>query len=79
MIRCPCEDCVHTEVLSRDDARDHLMWNGMLQSYDKWVFHGESSSDHNDDQQPQPETEGNANMQEMIMDSIRKIYDGESL
>ncbi|KAM3386984.1 hypothetical protein ACQJBY_010090 [Aegilops geniculata] len=77
MIRCPCEDCVHTEVLSRDEVRGHLMWNGMLQSYDKWVFHGESSSDHNDDQQPQPETEGNANMHEMIMDSIRKIYDGD--
>ena len=53
-ILCPCEVCMHTNVLSKKDVRDHLICNGILQSYDKWVFHGESSDEHNNDQQPQP-------------------------
>ena len=74
-ILCPCEDCVHSAVLSRNDVRDHLVCNGILQSYDKWVFHGESLSEQ-PDQQPQPRTEGmNAHMNELISDALRHVYD----
>jgi hypothetical protein len=74
-ICCPCGDCVHTILLSRYDVRDHLVCNGMLQSYDKWVFHGESISEQ-PDQQPQPSKEGmNANMHQLINDALRQVYD----
>ena len=75
-ILCPCENCVHTTLLSRDDVRSHLVCNGILQSYDKWVFHGESSSEHNSDQQPQPHNEGmQADMHQLITDALSQIYD----
>jgi hypothetical protein len=74
-ILCPCRECVHTVLLSRDDVRDHLVCNGMLQSYDKWAFHGESVSEQ-PDQQPQSSNEGmNANMHQLINDALRQVYD----
>ncbi|XP_020180541.1 uncharacterized protein [Aegilops tauschii subsp. strangulata] len=75
-ILCPCEECVHTSVLSKDEFCDHLIYNGILQSYDKWVFHGESSDEHNNDQQPQPHNEEMlADMHGLINDAFRNMYD----
>ena len=51
------------------------MCNGILQSYHKWVFHGESSEEHNANQ-PQPRNEEmHANMQQLINDAFGHIYD----
>ncbi|KAM0909763.1 hypothetical protein ACQ4PT_014614 [Festuca glaucescens] len=75
-ILCPCEICVHSSLLSKDDVRDHLVCNGILQSYDKWVFHGESSDEQNDGRQPQPHNEEmRADMHGFINDVFRDMYD----
>lgn len=75
-ILCPCDTCIHTNLLSKDEVYSHLVCNGILQSYDKWVFHGESSEEHNANQQPQPRNEEmHANMQQLINDAFGHIYD----
>ncbi len=75
-IYCPCETCVHTMLLSKNDVYDHLVCNGMLQSYNQWDFHGESSEEQIRNQQPQPHNEDmRANMHELINDSLRTVYD----
>uniref|UniRef100_A0A0D3GYD0 Transposase-associated domain-containing protein n=1 Tax=Oryza barthii TaxID=65489 RepID=A0A0D3GYD0_9ORYZ len=75
-IYCPCETCVHTMLLSKNDVYDHLVCNGMLQSYDQWDFHGESSEEQIRNQQPQPHNEDmRANMHELINDALRTVYD----
>nr|XP_025882612.1 uncharacterized protein LOC107281707 [Oryza sativa Japonica Group] len=75
-IYCPCETCVHTMLLSKNDVYDHLVCNGMLQSYNQWDFHGESSEEQIRNQQPQPHNEDmRANMHELINDALRTVYD----
>nr|AAT44322.1 hypothetical protein [Oryza sativa Japonica Group] len=75
-IYCPCGTCVHTMLLSKNDVYDHWVCNGMLQSYDQWDFHGESSEEQTRNQQPQPHNENmRANMHELINDALRTVFD----
>ncbi|KAL4347510.1 hypothetical protein GQ457_17G000020 [Hibiscus cannabinus] len=40
-IWCPCVNCVNTYRVSRRDAFDHLICDGFLKGYVRWIFHGE--------------------------------------
>uniref|UniRef100_J3MJZ6 Transposase-associated domain-containing protein n=1 Tax=Oryza brachyantha TaxID=4533 RepID=J3MJZ6_ORYBR len=53
-IHCPYVNCVLTKLLSKNDVYDHLVCNGMLQSYEEWDFHGDSSEGNISNQQPHP-------------------------
>ena len=33
-IYCPCHECVHTSLLSKDEIYEHLVCNGILENYE---------------------------------------------
>ncbi|KAK7244185.1 hypothetical protein RIF29_39003 [Crotalaria pallida] len=41
-IICPCLGCCHRERVSEDELEDHLVCNGIDQSYTCWTKHGEA-------------------------------------
>ncbi|KAF2308873.1 hypothetical protein GH714_022479 [Hevea brasiliensis] len=41
-ILCPCIHCVNRSWQSYDDARVHLICDGFLRGYTKWICHGEN-------------------------------------
>ncbi|KAK3004202.1 hypothetical protein RJ639_018608 [Escallonia herrerae] len=43
-IICPCNVCGNSIWVSRIDARGHLICNGFIKCYTKWVAHGEVTS-----------------------------------
>ncbi|KAL4035704.1 hypothetical protein IC575_004409 [Cucumis melo] len=42
VMTCPCLKCVNAKTLDVNTIRDHLFFNGIDQSYQEWIFHGES-------------------------------------
>ncbi|KAL0556751.1 hypothetical protein IC582_005267 [Cucumis melo] len=42
VMACPCLKCVNAKTLYVNTIRDHLFFNGIDQSYQEWIFHGES-------------------------------------
>lgn len=44
MMKCPCNRCLLTKSLSRDDIKGDLMCHGFLSSYTSWILHGEEVS-----------------------------------
>ncbi|KAL0541605.1 hypothetical protein IC582_021658 [Cucumis melo] len=42
VMACPCLKCVNAKTLDVNTIRDHLFFNGIDQSYQEWIFHGES-------------------------------------
>ncbi|XP_060968549.1 uncharacterized protein LOC115708932 [Cannabis sativa] len=44
MISCPCMKCGNLKKLKVVDVRGHLYINGIDQTYQKWIWHGESVS-----------------------------------
>ncbi|XP_077226322.1 uncharacterized protein LOC143859526 [Tasmannia lanceolata] len=43
-IFCPCNKCGNVRLVDREEVEGHLLWNGMLLGYSRWVNHGEGSS-----------------------------------
>ncbi|XP_077233801.1 uncharacterized protein LOC143876070 isoform X2 [Tasmannia lanceolata] len=43
-IKCPCVICVNRILLDVTECRDHLIINGIMKGYTRWVFHGEAGS-----------------------------------
>ncbi|WCJ31109.1 hypothetical protein M5689_012622 [Euphorbia peplus] len=41
-IYCPCRKCFNRYSFSSETVHEHLLWNGILEGYDRWVLHGES-------------------------------------
>ncbi|XP_058766672.1 uncharacterized protein LOC131640279 [Vicia villosa] len=42
---CPCVNCLNREpLLLIDEIRNHLICDGICQSYNNWIWHGESSN-----------------------------------
>jgi len=41
MMKCPCNRCLLTKSLSKDDIEGDLMCYGFLSSYTSWILHGE--------------------------------------
>ncbi|XP_062188858.1 uncharacterized protein LOC133892152 [Phragmites australis] len=76
-IHWPCETCVNTTLLSRDEIYEHLVCNGILENYDEWDFHGEPSVQHTADQQPESQNDSgrHANMHQLINDTFGHFYD----
>ena len=42
VMACPCLKCVNAKTLDVNTIRDHLFFNDIDQSYQEWIFHGES-------------------------------------
>ena len=42
VMACPCLKCVNVKTLDVNTIRDHLFFNDIDQSYQEWIFHGES-------------------------------------
>ncbi|KAL0561629.1 hypothetical protein IC582_002069 [Cucumis melo] len=42
VMACPCLKCVDAKTLDVNTIRDHLFFNDIDQSYQEWIFHGES-------------------------------------
>ncbi|XP_024195814.1 uncharacterized protein LOC112198969 [Rosa chinensis] len=49
-ISCPCTKCGNVEYFSSSVIRDHLFINGIDESYDKWIDHGEAVVDSGTDE-----------------------------
>ncbi|KAF7154393.1 hypothetical protein RHSIM_Rhsim01G0019000 [Rhododendron simsii] len=43
-IRCPCRLCGNMRKQSIQEIRNHLFFNGIDQSYDTWIWHGEATT-----------------------------------
>ncbi|KAM6542385.1 hypothetical protein CsatB_006832 [Cannabis sativa] len=43
-IVCPCVKCCLISPVTRSIAFDHLICNGFMEGYTKWILHGETSS-----------------------------------
>ncbi|XP_077239829.1 uncharacterized protein LOC143880743 [Tasmannia lanceolata] len=43
-IKCPCVICVNRTLLDVIECREHLIVNGIMKGYTRWVFHGEAGS-----------------------------------
>ena len=41
-VKCPCLSCGNTKSMDVRQIREHLICNGIDQSYDVWIYHGES-------------------------------------
>ncbi|XP_039138774.1 uncharacterized protein LOC120276106 [Dioscorea cayenensis subsp. rotundata] len=41
-IWCPCVKCVNTYRVSRREAFDHIICDGFLKGYVRWIFHGKT-------------------------------------
>ncbi|KAL3813102.1 hypothetical protein ACJIZ3_014370 [Penstemon smallii] len=70
MILCPCKKCKNGICRTRTIVEEHILWNGFLSGYTKWVLHGELLSGearmpHNHDG-----LNVNDNMQEMLHDAF---------
>ncbi|KAL2897404.1 Inhibitory regulator protein IRA2 [Bienertia sinuspersici] len=37
--RCPCNKCKLNKWFSLEEVRGHILFNGLLKSYRKWIFH----------------------------------------
>ncbi|XP_016450659.1 uncharacterized protein LOC107775446 [Nicotiana tabacum] len=46
-ILCPCKKCMNRYWYYRNVVEDHLVVHGFVDSYTKWVFHGEGFSSRN--------------------------------
>ena len=42
---CPCVKCANGRRQTIDDIRTHLICEGIICSYTKWIWHGESNFD----------------------------------
>ena len=40
-VTCPCKRCRNVKLVKKDLLGEHLMVNGFLPSYTRWIFHGE--------------------------------------
>lgn len=40
-IRCPCIKCMNLYTKTQEEVSSHLCINGIMPSYDKWIYHGE--------------------------------------
>ena len=41
-IMCPCVKCGNLEKLSVSEITEHLYFNGIDKSYDRWIWHGKN-------------------------------------
>lgn len=60
-ILCPCKHCKIGIFQSRDDAYEHLLVDGFIPGYTRWIAHGEiytSLSCMSENQHDRPETSG---------------------
>ena len=69
-IVCPCRKCAHLTMLAIDVVRIHLVSHGICRGYQRWIFHGESSSRKTSVRTPstsvQENSNENINMREML-------------
>lgn len=42
-ILCPCRNCYNCSWLEADVVREHLVCDGFVNGYTRWVFHGEAT------------------------------------
>ncbi|XP_077228270.1 uncharacterized protein LOC143861220 [Tasmannia lanceolata] len=43
-IFCPCTKCGNVRRADKEEAMEHLLWNGMLMGYTRWIYHQEGPS-----------------------------------
>uniref|UniRef100_A0A8R7QUJ0 Transposase-associated domain-containing protein n=1 Tax=Triticum urartu TaxID=4572 RepID=A0A8R7QUJ0_TRIUA len=43
-ILCPCKNCVNSYWREESEVREHLVCEGFVDGYKKWMFHGERVS-----------------------------------
>ncbi|KAL3810174.1 hypothetical protein ACJIZ3_000048 [Penstemon smallii] len=70
-ILCPCRKCKNGICRTRNVVLEHLLWNGFLSGYTKWVLHGELMSDEIHAFQNYNDINASNNMQEMLHDAFR--------
>ncbi|XP_043721065.1 uncharacterized protein LOC122668585 [Telopea speciosissima] len=72
-ILCPCVKCVNQLWTNRNEVLEHLICDGILWNYTKWIFHGEgtsSQSHHHVNSIVQGESETN-DVTHTILDELR--------
>ncbi|XP_077237173.1 uncharacterized protein LOC143878834 [Tasmannia lanceolata] len=42
--KCPCVNCANIQLVGVKDCFDHLIIDGIMKGYTRWVFHGEAGS-----------------------------------
>ncbi|XP_039138806.1 uncharacterized protein LOC120276140 [Dioscorea cayenensis subsp. rotundata] len=71
-VRCPCLECLNVFIRSQDEVKDHLLLQGMSQSYTKWIYHGEKFNS----EAPSIANPRNGNMNNSLDDNGGPMDDG---
>lgn len=74
-IRCPCTKCKLRNYLGKDEVANHLLHNGFLRGYTKWVRHGEDDVPVQNNSSIQRESRNP--YVDMVIDATRHQFDQE--
>ena len=66
---CPCVNCLNLRRLCVTEIREHLICDGFLKSYTRWVWHGELV----EQRSTSNEVEADVDMDDRLEDMIRDI------
>ncbi|XP_039143959.1 uncharacterized protein LOC120281099 [Dioscorea cayenensis subsp. rotundata] len=70
-ILCPCQICVNSVLLTKDEVYEHLIINGILKLYKNWYEHGEQpSSSSNPNISHHDDLSSNVNVHKMLQDTF---------
>ncbi|XP_019263792.1 PREDICTED: uncharacterized protein LOC109241509 [Nicotiana attenuata] len=78
-ILCPCKKCINRYWHYRNVVEDHLVVNGFVDGYTKWVFHGEGLSSRNAPHQSNDDEDSNMrdDIDGLLHDTFRNV-EGEA-
>lgn len=69
-ILCPCKKCRNGISKTRDVVVGHVLWNGFLKGYTRWILHGELLTDKAGGSQIYNDLNTLDNMQGMLHDTF---------
>ena len=71
-ITCPCKKCHNARLVKIDVVKDHLIVNGFIPSYTRWIFHGEQleSPECGIKNSGQGDSDGQDGMEEMLREAF---------
>ncbi|XP_019255009.1 PREDICTED: uncharacterized protein LOC109233579 [Nicotiana attenuata] len=78
-ILCPCKKCINHYWHYRNMVEDHLVVNGFVDGYTKWVFHGEGFSSRNAPHESNDDEDSNMcdDIDGLLHDTFRNV-EGEA-
>nr|KAJ0192256.1 hypothetical protein LSAT_V11C800438740 [Lactuca sativa] len=78
LTHCPCNNCLNVIKQLLDLVGAHIIHHGFQQSYVKWIFHGESSWEHEtNDDLDETDNKSNDGVHDLLGDAFNVGYETE--